>query len=61
MEEVAGLVVVDAEGEEAGFVDMDVDVVDDGLVCRSTWPRSRVGSMMLRTSCLRCLTSEGLN
>ena len=41
--------------EDEGLV---VVVVEERLgCCRSTWPRSRVGSMMLRTSCLRCLTS----
>ena len=32
--------------------------VFSGLLWRSTWPRSRVGSIMFRTSCLRCLTSR---
>ena len=50
--------------EDAGLAVEDegpvvVVVGEDGLWwwCRSTWPRSRVGSTMLRTSCLRCLTS----
>lgn len=34
-----------------------VEVFVDALVCRSTWPKTRVGSTMLRTSCLRCFTS----
>ena len=43
--------------EEEGAFAVVLVVADVALVCRSTWPRSRVGSMMLRTSCLRCFTS----
>lgn len=49
---------VDGDGGLAAVVVVVVVVSGAGLGCRrSTWPRSRVGSMMLRTSCLRCLTS----
>ena len=43
--------------EEEGAVAAAL-VAEVALLCRSTWPRSRVGSMMLRTSCLRCFTSR---
>ena len=55
-----GDLVVEDEGPPPVVVLLVVAIGEDGLEeawCRSTWPRSRVGSMMLRTSFLRCLTS----
>ena len=53
-----GDLAVDGDEGLAAVVVVVVVVSGAGLGCRrSTWPRSRVGSMMLRTSCLRCLTS----
>ena len=48
---------VDEDSALPGAVSPDCPVFS-GLLWRSTWPRSRVGSIMLRTSCLRCLTSR---
>jgi len=36
---------------------MGVEVEIEAALCPSTWPRSREGSMMLRTSFLSCFVS----